>query len=302
MHIIIFDEIDAIGKIRGQGSSHHDDKVLTRLLTMIDGVDSFENIFIIGITNRKDVLDKALIRSGRLGFHMEIPLPTESGRKEILDIYIDPLKKNNLADVIDTQYLAKLLDGCSGADISSLVSRAKNFALLRNCKIDDNSIKANKSSEITEIDIIDAFKIFQSTFSKNDEYVKKYVTNYPLDQEKIVTDIVSAALENISYSRAMVKPYLIENKLFQKCKSLLEFTKVTEDIRAIAFLEITFAVALNFPYIKYLSYNEFLGKNSNDNCHILTEIYVNCLQAEKAVLILDSLPDVGDRALEENQG
>jgi len=69
LHVIIFDEIDSIGRKRGDGSNI-DDKVLTQLLTMIDGLDSSNNILIIGITNRKDILDDALTRAGRLECHI----------------------------------------------------------------------------------------------------------------------------------------------------------------------------------------------------------------------------------------
>ena len=95
MHIIIFDEIDAICKARGSvrdGSGVHD-TVVNQLLTKIDGVDSLNNILIIGMTNRKDMLDEALLRPGRLEVVIEIGLPDEPGRLQIIKIHTDKVRR-----------------------------------------------------------------------------------------------------------------------------------------------------------------------------------------------------------------
>ncbi len=90
LHIIIFDEIDAICKQRGSsgaGSSGVGDSVVNQLLSKIDGVDALNNILLIGMTNRKDLIDDALLRPGRLEVHVEIGLPDEAGRASILMIH-----------------------------------------------------------------------------------------------------------------------------------------------------------------------------------------------------------------------
>jgi vesicle-fusing ATPase len=289
LHVIIFDEIDAVGERRGDGSNSYDDKALTQLLTMIDGLDSANNVLIIGITNRKDVLDPALTRAGRLECHIEIPLPTEIGRSEILDIYLNPMRNKKLAIDIDSIAWARTLDGYSGADIESFIGRAKNLALLRNCDIDESSIKANNTQEtklafITNDDLINAFTSFQPTFSKNDDTVQRYTSNYPLeDPDDLI--VIKETIHNIMLLN-MTKPYIV--------KDMITIEEIDENVRARA---CHLACMLQLPYIRYVSYNDFLGKNSNQNCSILNDAYINCLQAERAVLILDSLSDVGDRAL-----
>ena len=84
LHVIIFDEIDAICRARGStGNSGTgvNESVVNQLLSKMDGVDSLDNILIIGMTNRKDMLDEAILRPGRLEIHLEIGLPDLNGRK-----------------------------------------------------------------------------------------------------------------------------------------------------------------------------------------------------------------------------
>ena len=94
LHVVIFDEIDSICKSRGStrdGTGVHD-SIVNQLLSKIDGVDSLNNILLIGMTNRKDLIDEALLRPGRLEIHVEISLPDEHGRVEILNIHTKSMR------------------------------------------------------------------------------------------------------------------------------------------------------------------------------------------------------------------
>lgn len=281
LHVIIFDEIDAIGRKRGGPGGIHDDKVLTQLLTMIDGLDAMNNIIVIGITNRKDVLDSALLRAGRLECHIEIPLPTQNGRKEILEIYLKPmLEKKLLDDSVQVETLTPLLDGYSGADIESLVGRVKNLALLRNCEVDELSIKPSKDrtdmSQITINDFNASLREFRPTFARYNETVQRYVNNYPTYDERIE----STTLEVLDQMRGdMKKPHIVSF-------SVEDRSDACHLVRL-----------LDLPYTNYVSYNDFLGQDSYSNCVMLEEAYVKCIQSEHAILILDSLSLIGDRAL-----
>lgn len=97
LHIIIFDEIDSVCKQRGSSrdGTGVGDSVVNQLLTKIDGVNALNNILLIGMTNRKDLLDEALLRPGRMEVQIEIGLPDEHGRQQILRIKTDSARQNS---------------------------------------------------------------------------------------------------------------------------------------------------------------------------------------------------------------
>lgn len=133
LHIIIFDELDAVCKQRGSGAGGGTgvgDSVVNQLLSKLDGVEQLNNILLIGMTNRKDMIDEALLRSGRLEVHMEISLPDEPGRKQILNIHTTKMRENGkLGPDVDIAELARQTRNFSGAEISGLVKSASSFAL-----------------------------------------------------------------------------------------------------------------------------------------------------------------------------
>ncbi|PTB75846.1 vesicle fusion factor [Trichoderma longibrachiatum ATCC 18648] len=139
LHIIIFDELDAVCKQRGSGAGGGTgvgDSVVNQLLSKLDGVDQLNNILLIGMTNRKDMIDDALLRPGRLEVHLEISLPDEAGRLEILKIHTSKMSSNGLLDPsVDLAELAGLTKNFSGAEINGLVKAAASFAFSRHTEV-----------------------------------------------------------------------------------------------------------------------------------------------------------------------
>ncbi|KAI1813074.1 vesicle fusion factor [Poronia punctata] len=139
LHIIIFDELDAVCKQRGSGAGGGTgvgDSVVNQLLSKLDGVDQLNNILLIGMTNRKDMIDDALLRPGRLEVHLEISLPDEAGRLEILKIHTNSMRSNGLLNPdVDLEELAGLTKNFSGAELNGLVKAAASFAFSRHTEV-----------------------------------------------------------------------------------------------------------------------------------------------------------------------
>jgi len=139
LHIIVFDEIDAICKQRGMSAdtgSQVGDQVVNQLLTNIDGVEALNNILVIGMTNRKDLIDEAILRPGRFEVHIEIGLPNEQGRLQILQIHTKQLMKNKLLDSkCSLEELARLTKNFTGAEIEALVKSATSHSICRTTNI-----------------------------------------------------------------------------------------------------------------------------------------------------------------------
>ncbi|CAK9299009.1 unnamed protein product [Gordionus sp. m RMFG-2023] len=129
--IIFFDEIDAIAVERSNDkNSHVGDRVLTQLLTEMDGIEKMENVFVLAATNRIDKIDKALLRPGRLGKIIYVPLPDLSSRKEILRIKFDKMPIDTNEVCLDD--IALKTDGYSGAEVVALCQEAALHAMEEN--------------------------------------------------------------------------------------------------------------------------------------------------------------------------
>ncbi|KAL2129982.1 hypothetical protein VTI74DRAFT_7051 [Chaetomium olivicolor] len=155
LHIIIFDELDAVCKQRGSGAGGGTgvgDSVVNQLLSKLDGVDQLNNILLIGMTNRKDMIDDALLRPGRLEVQIEISLPDEFGRSQILKIHTAKMKENGvMGSDVDIPELAALTKNFSGAELSGLVKSATSFAFSRNIKV---GTMASVSEDVVNMKVV----------------------------------------------------------------------------------------------------------------------------------------------------
>src|ERR671911_203609 len=127
--IIFFDEVDAIAPRRGGsfgGDSHVTERLISQLLTELDGLEILTNVVVIAATNRPDIIDPALLRPGRFDRLLYVPPPDRDSRLQIIRIHT---KKKPLADDINVEQLADHTDGYTGADIASLSSAAVMLAL-----------------------------------------------------------------------------------------------------------------------------------------------------------------------------
>jgi len=176
--IIFFDEIDAIASKRSESSdSRVTDQIVAQFLTEMDGLEELKDVVLIAATNRPDLLDPALLRSGRFGRHIEIPLPDKNTRINIFKIH---LKDRPINDKIDIESLAQELEGYSGADIEAVCEEATILAIRKGVfHVDIDASNPNSYSKI---------KISQEDFEKAIAKIKK------------VADKANKSYREVSYS------------------------------------------------------------------------------------------------------
>ncbi len=124
--ILFFDEIDSLVPVRSMSGSEVTERVVSQFLTEMDGIEELKDVVVLAATNRPDMVDPALLRSGRFDLLMELPEPDEKARLGILEIHT---RNTPLAPDVDLKGLAHDLDGTVGADIALLCRKAGMFAV-----------------------------------------------------------------------------------------------------------------------------------------------------------------------------
>ncbi|MGD9674079.1 MAG: CDC48 family AAA ATPase [Candidatus Nitrosocosmicus sp.] len=148
--IIFFDELDAIAPTRGgdHGDSHVTERVISQLLTEMDGLEILTNVVVIAATNRPDIIDPALLRPGRFDRILYVSPPDRESRLQILKIHT---KKKPLSEDVNVEDLADKTDGYTGADIASLASAAVMLALREHIAKYPDSKEAEKHTDDLKI-------------------------------------------------------------------------------------------------------------------------------------------------------
>ncbi|KAI4741383.1 AAA-domain-containing protein [Aureobasidium sp. EXF-12298] len=283
LHIIIFDELDAVCKQRGSGAGGGTgvgDSVVNQLLSKLDGVDQLNNILLIGMTNRKDMIDEALLRSGRLEVHMEISLPDEHGRAQILKIHTTKMRENNvMGDDVNLQELAQLTRNFSGAEISGLVKSASSFAFNRHIKvgtlaaIDDKNIANMK---VMHKDFLDALNEVQPLFGVSEEELDRCVEGGIIHFGKHVDSILERGRLFVNQVRSGDTPLL----------SVLLYGPRGSGKTALA---AQMALDSEFPFIKLIKPVDIVGMNEIQKIQYIQKVFTDAYKSPQNVLVLDNI-------------
>lgn len=184
--VLFFDELDSIAKARGGNvgdAGGAADRVINQILTEMDGMGAKKNVFIIGATNRPDIIDPAILRPGRLDQLIYIPLPDEKSREAI---FRANLRKSPISRDVELTYLAKVTHGFSGADLTEICQRACKLAIRQSIDAEirrekeraqnpDAVMEADEEDpvpEITKAHFEEAMKFARRSVSDND--IRKY--------------------------------------------------------------------------------------------------------------------------------
>uniref|UniRef100_A0A667Z6F2 Vesicle-fusing ATPase n=1 Tax=Myripristis murdjan TaxID=586833 RepID=A0A667Z6F2_9TELE len=284
LHIIIFDEIDAICKQRGSmaGSTGVHDTVVNQLLSKIDGVEQLNNILVIGMTNRPDLIDEALMRPGRLEVKMEIGLPDEKGRVQILNIHTAKMRQFNLlGSDVDIKELAVETKNYSGAELEGLVRAAQSTAMNRH-------IKASATVEV-DMETAEKLQVHRHDFlaSLNNDIKPAFGTNQEDYASYIMNGIirwgdpVSAVLgdgellvqQTKNSDRTPLVSVLLEGPPNSGKTALA--AKISEDSQ--------------FPFIKICSPDKMIGHSEIAKCQAIKKIFEDAYKSQLSCVVVDDI-------------
>lgn len=284
LHIIIFDEIDAICRSRGSlsGSTGVHDTVVNQLLSKLDGVEQLNNILVIGMTNRKDMIDEALLRPGRLEVQMEIGLPDENGRLEILRIHTAQMTKfNKLAHDVDLEDLAKRTRNFSGAEIEGLVRSAQSTAMNRLVQAKDKVSVTTEEAEALKVrkdDFEHALSVdIKPAFGISDNQLDSYVLNGILPwgpRVDEILDIGKAAVRQVSESQRtpLVSVLLRGNPGCGKTALAAYIAKQCE-----------------FPFVKVISPENMIGFSEGAKSQAVKKVFDDAYKSELSCIMIDDI-------------
>ena len=151
--VIFFDEIDSIAPIRGAGGETAvTERVVSQLLTELDGMENMHGVVVLAATNRADMIDPALLRPGRFDKIIQIPLPDKESRKSVIEIHAKDIPLADGADKVDFDKIADLTDGLSSADVASIANTAVSLVVHEHL---DNAVPSDDLSDEEKKKIVD---------------------------------------------------------------------------------------------------------------------------------------------------
>ena len=280
LHVIVFDEIDSICKARGTVTSGTgvNDSAVNQLLTKIDGVEALNDIIVIGMTNRKDLIDEAILRPGRLELHIEVNLPDEKGRLQIFNIHTKKMRENKvLDDDVDLAKLAKMTKNYTGADIESMVKLATSNALSQGINYSNNKINFTQEHKVNMKNFEDAFAEIQPMFGvKNDELencIQFGMINYGENYE-ILSSKISSLFEQIKNSHNI---------------SLLSVLLEGEPGCGKTSLASYLALHSGFPYVRIISPESLVKFMENGKYSSIYNTFEDGYKSPYSLIILDNI-------------
>uniref|UniRef100_G1QDW8 Vesicle-fusing ATPase n=1 Tax=Myotis lucifugus TaxID=59463 RepID=G1QDW8_MYOLU len=281
LHIIIFDEIDAICKQRGSmaGSTGVHDTVVNQLLSKIDGVEQLNNILVIGMTNRPDLIDEALLRPGRLEVKMEIGLPDEKGYKSFTSTQPRMRGHRLLSADVDIKELATETKNFSGAELEGLMRAAQSTTMNRHIKVTTKvevDMEKAESLQVTREDFFASLENIKPAFGTNQEDYASYIMNGIIkwgDPVTRVLDDVELQVQQTKNSDQPLVSVLLEGPPHSGKTALA--AKIAEES--------------NFSFIKICSPDKMIGFSETAKCQAMKKIFNDAYNSQLSCVVVDDI-------------
>lgn len=272
LHIVVFDEFDSLCKRRGEVggiSGDVNDKIVTQLLSKIDGVECLNNILLIGMTNRLELIDPAILRPGRFEVHVEITLPDEKGRNEILTIHTQKLKENKcLAENVNIDILAHNTKNYTGAELEGLVRDARSYAINAMISMDN----LNKKIHIDDINV---------NMGHFDQAILNYIPKFGKSNHDL----------NYYIDASFIKTDDMYEKLI--CDDQLQVIVIHGSTQKIKTSKsVLLAQKINYPYIKVISNNDMIGYSENHKTQYIKDIFNEAYNSSQSVIVIDNMDTI----------
>ncbi|CBF83412.1 hypothetical protein AN3098.2 [Aspergillus nidulans FGSC A4] len=261
------------------------DSVVNQLLSKMDGVDQLNNILLIGMTNRKDMIDDALLRPGRLEVHVEISLPDEAGRAQILGIHTQNMRQSDLMDPsVNLSELATLTKNYSGAEIAGLVKAATSFAFNRHIdsgktvrvKDDAAEMKVNHS------DFIHALDEIQPAFGVSEDEIKRCIEHGIINYSDKIDNVLQ---EGEALARGLGRPE--QTTLW----SVLLNGPPGSGKTALA---AQIALDSGAPFIKMVCPEDVAGYNEAAKIQHILRVFNDAYKSQTSVVVVDDIETLID--------
>ncbi len=293
--VIFIDEIDSLGKKRGEGGASHSENLLNHLLQLIDGVLKSEGIYIVGATNRADTVDDALLRAGRLSRVIEIPLPDIDSRRKLFSIYS---RKMKLSGDVDIDLLARVTEGNSGADVKAICNQAGLRAYQREAQLSEK--------ERTHIVTSDDFQVALEMFAVDEADARKILGDQGATQPR------NGEIEKISWD-----DIIIEDDLRRELQSVITLLKDPATAKRYG-VSVPKGILLNGPpgtgkttlakvianeaNLSFFTFeaSEIISKWVGESEKNLTALFKAAAQHSPSVIFIDEVDSIGKNRAEGN--
>uniref|UniRef100_A0A7E4V1Q7 Vesicle-fusing ATPase n=1 Tax=Panagrellus redivivus TaxID=6233 RepID=A0A7E4V1Q7_PANRE len=283
LHVIIFDELDAICRQRGRNvGSDVGDKIVNQLLTKIDGFEQLNNILVIGMTNRRDMIDTALLRPGRIEVQLEISLPDEKGRVQILNIHTAKMREcEKLHEDVDIDDIAKRTVNFSGAEIEGLVRAAQSSAMNRLIKVGKTVNLDDEASKKLKVTMED-FNYALANDVKASTITADVILEGMLRGELIkwcpeIDDILEIGRALSKQSEA------------PKSRGLIKLLITGAPNTGKTYLAAKIAKDAGFSVVKICRRESMIGMSDDAKCHFMQSMFDDACKSTSSVLLIDNI-------------